>query len=119
MNAQVANPTEEETQGRPVSIPEVRALLEKEQAGREELAYEQKLALEHAAVFTRIPPEKVDGLVEELRAVTKITEWHRRKIVDIAPTHADDVRAIFVKDRISLDDGEIEKILNAVRSVLG
>lgn len=119
MNAQVTNPTEEETQGRPVSIPEVRALLEKEQAGREELAYEQKLALDHAAVFTRIAPEKVDGLVEELRTIPKISDWHRRKIVDIAPTHADDVKAIFVKDRIALDDSEIEKILNAVRAVLG
>lgn len=116
---QVANPTEEQTEGRPVSIPEVRALLEKEQAGRDELAYEQKLALDHAAIFTRIPPEKVDMVLEELRQVPKITEWHRRKIVDIAPTHADDVRAVFVKDRIALDDGEIEKILNAVRAVLG
>ena len=118
MNAQVANPTEEEAQGRPVSIPEVRALLEKEQAGREELAYEQKLALDHAAIFTRIPPEKVDGLIEELRQIPKMNEFHRRKIVDIAPTHADDVRAVFVKDRINLENDEIEKILNAVRTVL-
>lgn len=114
-------PAEEETlvTGRPVTVAEVKALIEREQGTRAELSYEQKLALEHSTHFARMPPEKALKLVAELKAVGgKITEWHAHKIADVAPTHPDDVRAIFQKDRVTPEKDEIEKILEIVRGYL-
>lgn len=118
MNAQ--SPTADETgQGRPVTLSEVKALLETEQSTRgEELTYEQNLALTHATIFARYPPEKAAALEAELRGIPRLTEWHVRKLVDVAPTHADDVRAIFAKDRFNLETEEIDRIINAVKASL-
>lgn len=124
MNAQA--PTHEEAtaeQGRPVPVSEVKGLLEKEQAARtasgEELSYEQTLALNHATIFTRVPPDKVAALLHELRQIPRLNEWHRAKIVDVAPSHPDDVRAIFAKDRFTLENEEIDRIINAVKASVG
>lgn len=112
---------EEETvvTGRPVTISQVKELLERENGSRAELTYEQKLALDHSTAFARMPAAKADKLVEELKALGgKITEWHAHKIADVAPTHADDVRAIFQKDRVTPEKDEIEKILEIVRGYI-
>lgn len=114
-------PAEEETlvTGRPVTIAEVKELIERENATRAELTYEQKLALDHSSIFARIPAAKSEKLVEELKALGgKITVWHAHKIADVAPTHADDVRAIFQKDRVTPEKDEIEKILEIVRGYI-
>ncbi|MHB8585199.1 MAG: RNA polymerase Rpb4 family protein [Thermoplasmatota archaeon] len=108
-----------ELEARPVSVPEVHQLLEREQARRAELSYEQKLALEHSQVFTRIPPEKAAELRERLRKeVPRVTPAHAVKIVDLTPTHADDVKAIFLRDRAPVDAGDVDKIIEIVRSYL-
>ncbi len=105
--------------GRPVMISRVKELIEREQALRDALGYEQKLALDHSTVFARLPPAKAVELVERLRALGgRVTEWHAHKIADIVPTHADDVRAIFQRDRVTPEKDEIEKILEIVQSYL-
>ena len=118
MNAHT--PVAEETpQGRPVALTEVKTLLENEQATRgEELTYEQNLALTHATLFARYPPEKAAALMEDLRQLPRLNDWQRRKIMDVAPSHADDVRAIFAKDRMTLENEDIDRIINAVKASL-
>lgn len=107
------------TPGKYVTLSQVKALIEKEQAIRDELTYEQKLALDHSTSLARIPPDKVEALVGEIKALGgRITEWHAYKIADIVPTHADDLRAIFQKDRVTPEADEIEKILEIVRGYI-
>jgi DNA-directed RNA polymerase subunit F len=107
------------TPGKYVSLSEVKTLIEAEQEIREDLTYEQKLALDQAVAFTRVPTEQVEELVEKLTAVSeKVTPWHAYKIVDIGPTHADDIRAIFQKDRITPDPEEIDKIIDIIKGYL-
>lgn len=104
---------------RPVSVPEALALLQHEQSTREEFTYEQKLALDHAATFARLPPEKARELRDKLRAVSgRVTDAHASKLIDVAPTHADDVKAVFARDRAPLEKEEIDKILETVRAYL-
>jgi DNA-directed RNA polymerase subunit F len=119
-----ANPTSTaeqklEADARPIPIPEVHELLEQEQGRRAELSYEQKLALEHARIFSRISPEKAREARERLRKeVPRVTAAHAVKIVDMTPTHEEDVKAIFLRDRAPLDKQDVEKIIEIVRSYL-
>jgi DNA-directed RNA polymerase subunit F len=96
-----------------VSIPEVKKILESVQEGRE-LNYEQKLALEHSTYTVHTTPSQTSKLIKKLMEHERITESLAFKIVEIWPTHADDVKAIFAKERFTLKENEVEAILQAV-----
>jgi DNA-directed RNA polymerase subunit F len=96
-----------------VSLSEVKNLLEKEEKKRE-LTYEQKLALEHAKHFSKLGITKAKNMVEELVKLERITEPFAFKIVDILPMHPEEVRAIFAKERFTLEDDEVKKIIKIV-----
>ncbi|MHB8606141.1 MAG: RNA polymerase Rpb4 family protein [Thermoplasmatota archaeon] len=110
---------DEESKTHVVSLAEVKALLEEEQGGRSDLSYEQKLALDHVSHFARLTPDKAKSLQAELVKVSpRVTEWYAAKIVDVMPTAADDVIAIFARERSPLDKGDVEKIIEVVRGYL-
>lgn len=96
-----------------ISLADIKNLLEKEEKKRE-LSYEQKLALQHAQHFAEIGVTKARKMAAELMKLERITEPFAFKIVDILPMHPDEVRAIFAKERFTLEDGEIKKILKIV-----
>jgi DNA-directed RNA polymerase subunit F len=96
-----------------ISLAEVKNILEKEQKTRE-LTYEQNLALEHAKHFSQIGATKAKKMAQELMEIERISEPFAYKIVDILPTHAEEVRAIFAKERFTLEDKEIKKIIQIV-----
>lgn len=107
-------------EGRLITLAEVKELLEGAERTRGELTYEQKLALEHARAFAvRVAGEKAREMVERLRKLSpKVTEAHAVKVADLLPTHPDDVRVIFAKERFQLEKDEIDKILETVQSYL-
>ncbi len=92
-----------------VSIPNVKTILEDVQETRE-LNYEQKLALEHATYSVRTTPAQAKKLVKALMEHERITESLAFKIVEIWPTHPDDVKALFAKERFTLKEYESEDI---------
>lgn len=102
------------TDERLVTLSEVKALLEKAEEDRGELTYEQKLALEHARKFARFTLDEQSKLLKELEEIEGVEHEHAVRVVDFAPTHADDVRAIFAKLRVNLDDAHVQKILETV-----
>ncbi len=83
-----------------------------------ELTAEQKLALEHSQKFARVETKKAKKLVKELLELGFVSEVNAVKITDIMPTHADDVRLIFSKERASVEKKDIEKILSVVEKYL-
>ena len=99
------------------SLAEVKEILLERQDGQE-LTAEQKLALEHSQKFSRLDSKKSKKLVKELGELEFLTEQNAVKISDIMPTHADDVRVIFAKERANLDKKDIEKILSIVEKYL-
>lgn len=101
-----------------LSLAEVKELLEKERASREELMPEQKLALQHAEAFTKLSPAKVKKLVKELRKIEQISEQNACKIADILPKYPEEVRAIFSKERFTLSKEDVEKVLKLVEKYL-
>ncbi len=97
-----------------MSLAELKVILEKEKAARGELNPEQQYSLSHAALFARLPAEKVPVLVKELLEIPMMSPFNAVKIVDLMPTHLDDVRAIFAKERFSLSKEDAEKVLEIV-----
>lgn len=100
---------------RQVTLAEVKELLEKAEQSRGELTYEQKLALEHARRFARFSAADARKLLEELTQNPKVDAATAIRIVDVAPAHPDDVRALFAKARVNLDESELQKILESVQ----
>ncbi|RLF35584.1 MAG: hypothetical protein DRN03_05015, partial [Thermoplasmata archaeon] len=86
-----------------VPLAEVRDILKRIQKERGELTYEQRIALKHAEAFAKLPLEKVRDLMKELSEnIEKLEERHVCKIADLLPTHEDDLKTIFAKERIAL-----------------
>ena len=102
-------------EARPVSLSEVKNILKKVEKDREELNYEQRIALEHANMFAKLPVKKTEGMIKELLKIEFIQEIHAHKIADILPKNEDDVKTIFAKERITLDENKIKNILEIVR----
>ena len=97
-----------------VPISEVKNILKKIETERKEITYEQRIALEHANKFTKIPNQKVKDLIKDLINLEFIDEIHVYKIVDLLPVNDEDIKTIFAKERINLDDEKIKKILDIV-----
>ncbi len=109
------------TQDRYVTLAEVKEMLEAEAETRE-FTPEQKLALEHART-AKLNAEQSRELVEKLKELEFIADLNNSegvavKITDIMPTHFDDVRLIFQKERRVLDKKQGEQILKLVNEYL-
>jgi DNA-directed RNA polymerase subunit F len=99
------------------TLAEVKEILLERQEGQE-LTVEQKLALEHCQKFSKLEAKKAKKLLKELGELGFVTEPNAVKIVDVMPSHPDDVRVIFAKERASLEKKDIEKILSVVEKYL-
>lgn len=100
-----------------LSVGEVKKLLEKEKKKRE-LSPEQKIALEHAKQFTKLDSKKLKKLRDELEKYEFVSSANAARLADILPTHPDDVKIIFAKERFTLESKDIEQILKTVRKYL-
>ena len=98
---------------RHLTIPEVHELLLKEQEKRE-LTYEQKLVLQHCELLQRFDTRTAQKLVAELEKIERVSTPLAHKVAELLPTHPDDVRAIFSKERFTLDEKTIQSILATV-----
>ena len=102
-------------EARPVSISEVKSILKKIEKDREELLYEQKIALEHAHKFAKLNLKTTKDMINELLKHEFLKEIHAYKIADLLPETVDDVKTIFAKERINLNEREIKEILDIVK----
>jgi DNA-directed RNA polymerase subunit F len=110
--------SEENNVVKPVSLSEVKSILKRVEKDREELLYEQKIALEHAQKFVKINVKKTNKMVKELSNLEFLQEIHAYKIADVLPISEEDIKTIFAKERISLGENEIKNILNIVNKYI-
>lgn len=101
-----------------LSLAELKTLLEREERERGGLNMEQKYALTHAQTFGRFPLDKIPELVHELMAVEMMTLANAFKLVDLLPTHPEDVRAVFAKERFSLSKEAADQVVQIVAKYL-
>jgi|WetSurMetagenome_2_1015567.scaffolds.fasta_scaffold285277_2 DNA-directed RNA polymerase subunit F len=95
---------------RPVSVSEAKEILAKRKDDGE-LGYEQNQALENTDRFGDSDAKKAKALIETLSKIDKISTELAIKIVDIRPGNAATLRAILVKDRVELNEDELNNIL--------
>lgn len=97
-----------------VSLSEVKSILKKVSKDREELLYEQRIALEHAQKFVKLSVKKTEDMLKELKGLDFLRETHVYKIADLLPSTEDDVKTILAKERVTAGENEIKKILEIV-----
>ena len=97
----------------PLSLSRVRTLLT-EEAGRRTLPREAMLAQQHAEAFTRLEPEQTEKLVQELRTLPFVDAARAIKIADILPQYPEEVRLLFSKERVLLDESQLTRLLEIV-----
>ncbi len=102
---------EEVESGRLVSLGEVKEMLEAAEGDRDDLTYEQKIALEHARRFARIDSKTAEKLVADLKKLHPDCEdTFHYNIADLVPQHLDDIASIYQKSGLDLDDAALEGI---------
>ena len=74
--------------------------------------------MEHAQTISRLSVEDTKALIEELGAIEQVTDFIAVKIADLLPKYPVDLRVIFSKERIALDNETSEKILTIVAKYL-
>ena len=104
-------------EGRFVSLAEVKALLTLDEKERE-LSYDKRVALEHAKMFAPLSPSKTKELIKKVETLERVNMAHATKIAEILPKDVDELRPIFAKDRFTLEQDEIDAILEAVLKYL-
>lgn len=96
----------------------VEALEVLEGRDEEEMTHEQKIAFETLKRHCKI--EDLDTLKEihdELSEIDSLKEKHIYKLLDVVPQYESSVRAVFSKERVKLDEDEIQEILEICQSV--
>jgi DNA-directed RNA polymerase subunit F len=97
----------------PVSLAQVKELLASE-AARRTLPREAALALQHAELFARLTPEATTKLVTELGALPFLDTALAVKIADVLPQFPEEIRLLFSKERIPVDEAQIAQVLEIV-----
>jgi DNA-directed RNA polymerase subunit F len=100
-----------------IALAEVKEYLEQESKGRD-FTPEQRISYDHASKIAKLSADKARELVAELKAISFVPDTVAVKIADIVPTHPEDVRVLFAKERIVLEKKQIEQILKLVEKYL-
>jgi len=94
----------------PVPLARVKQLLS-EEATRRTLPREATLALQHAEAFGRLEVTDAEKLITELRALPFVDAALAAKIVDTLPQYPEEIRLLFSKERVVLDEEQVTRLL--------
>ena len=97
-----------------VSMPEAKDVMVKKEK-QKELNYEQKVALEHLKKFTKLKSAEAKKMIDELSNLLRMSPETVMQIVNIMPKDPDEVRLVFAREKFSLKDEEIKKIIEVVK----
>ncbi len=97
----------------PIPLSTVKSLLT-EEAQKRTLPREAALAQGHAESFARLTPEQTAKLISELRGLPSIDANLAVKIADVLPQYPEEVRVLFSKERILLDEAQLTRLLELI-----
>ena len=80
----------------------------------EELIYEKRRAISHANKFAKTDAKTARVLVNELIKLDKMKPEIAIKIADLTPKTRDELRSVYTKERFTLTEDELDKILDLV-----
>jgi DNA-directed RNA polymerase subunit F len=97
----------------PVPLARVKDLLT-EEATRRTLPREAALAHGHAEMFARLSSEATAKLIEELRSLPYVDATVAVKLADTLPQFPEEIRLLFSKERVPLDEDQVARLLEIV-----
>jgi DNA-directed RNA polymerase subunit F len=97
----------------PVPLADVRKMLT-EEAGRRPLPREALLAQQHAELFAALEPAEIHKLVAELRTLPFVDANLAIKIADVLPQYPEEIRLLFAKERVVLEEEQLAKLIELV-----
>ncbi|HXY47705.1 MAG TPA: RNA polymerase [Thermoplasmata archaeon] len=97
----------------PVPLAKVKSLLT-EESSRRTLPREASLAHQHAEIFARLSEEATARLIEELRTLPFVDAAVAVKIADTLPQYPEEIRLLFSKERVPLDEEQVGRLLEIV-----
>jgi DNA-directed RNA polymerase subunit F len=97
----------------PIPLARVKDLLTDEATHRT-LPREAGLALQHAETFARLSSKATDELVAELRTLPYVDATVAVKVADTLPQYPEEIRLLFSKERVVLDEAQITRLLEIV-----
>ena len=98
-----------------VSLAEVKEILsEYEQPEENNRA---SLVSGYLKKFVKIKPEEAKNLIKSIEGLNlvKLKREHISKIVDVMPEDAEDLRKVFVGNEVTLNQDEINSILESIK----
>ncbi len=98
---------------KPIPMAEAKAIMLKKEK-QKELNYEQKLATEHLKKFTKLSESDAAKFIEQVSNVVKMSPETLMQIINILPKNADEVRMIFAREKFSLKEDELTKLLEII-----
>lgn len=100
------------------TIYPVEALKLLEERDEEELVHEQKIALENLSRHCKVKDlDTIEKIHEELSEIDSIKDKHIFKLLEVVPQHESTVRAVFQKERVKLEEEEVEEILEICQTI--
>ena len=99
---------------RPVTMAEAKDIMLDKEKDKEH-GYEQKLAAEHLKKFTKLKAGEAKKFVEDISSVLRMGPDTLVQIVNLMPKNADELRLIFAREKFSLKEDEVQKILDIVK----
>ena len=85
----------------------------------EQIKYEHNLALDHVQKISSTNLEQSKAIIENVQDLEHVNIYYATKIADILPQSPDEVRALFARERYSLGNDEIARIITAVQENIG
>ncbi len=84
----------------------------------ESLTHEQKIALENLTRHCKVRDlDTLEELYDELSEIDSLKDKHIYKLLEVVPEFESTVRSVFEKERIKLEDEEVEEILEICQSI--
>lgn len=94
---------------KPLTIPEVKAILES--LGEENLDQFQRRTLDYATRMSYLDPEKARKIFEELKAEGILDEEEIAQVINVMPRSIEELRTILGGGRRVIETSTLEKIL--------
>jgi DNA-directed RNA polymerase subunit F len=95
---------------------EVREVLEKKE--EDDMSHEQAIALENLSRHTKIEDkETLEELHSELSEIEDLKDRHIYKLLQVVPQYESTVEAVFSKERVKLDESQVQNILDIMESI--
>lgn len=95
----------------------IRALEVLNEREDDELSHAQQIGLEYLRKNLKIKDrESFEEIREELAEIESIKDKHVPKLLELLPEEPEEVETIFSKERVKLDDSDIERIVEICSS---